>query len=140
MLSVPEEGWSKESAAAEGPAGGAGPGHDRMQPRARHRVAAGGPCPGVQAVVAPDVALLSKVLPRFRALVVLTLDNRDASNPGELTPVLDALQVGLSAAMPSLHCSEVHGASTAKCAASQPVLARSSYLHVSYSPQQRERG
>ncbi len=54
----------------------------------------------MQAVVAPDVVLLSKVLPRFRALVAVTLDNRDASNPGELTPVLDALQVRSSAATP----------------------------------------
>ena len=48
-----------------------------------------------QPIVAPDVGQLSLVLPRFRALTSLTLDNRDASNPGELLPLLEALEVRL---------------------------------------------
>mmetsp|Transcript_18803 Transcript_18803/g.56832 ORF Transcript_18803/g.56832 Transcript_18803/m.56832 type:complete len:727 (+) Transcript_18803:119-2299(+) len=39
----------------------------------------------------PDVVELAPVLPRFQAVESLTLDGQDGSNPGETTPLLDAL-------------------------------------------------
>lgn len=49
----------------------------------------------------PDVVELAPVLPRFQAVESLTLDGQDGSNPGETTPLLDALLVR-RAALP--HC------------------------------------